>query len=184
MGGQIQKDQDILQLLKKGDQKAFKKVFEVHYNIIYEFVQNLTKDRFQCEDITQETFIKFWNNREKIDIQTPIKGYLYKTAYNNFIDHYRKSQRNQMLKQEWYFQKIIEITEENVFIKERKIARLKKEIDLLPPKCKQIFVLSKLKNLKYQEIATKLNISIKTVENQMGIALSRLRKELRTAKNS
>ena len=87
-----------------------------------------------------------------------------------------------MLRQEWYFKKIVTITEESVFIKDRKIERLRKEIDLLPPKCKEIFVLSKFEGMKYKEISEQLKISIKTVENQMSIALSKLRIELRKTK--
>ena len=70
----------------------------------------------------------------------------------------------------------------SVFIKDRKTEHLRKEIDLLPSKCKEIFVLSKFEGMKYKEIATQLNISIKTVESQMSIALSKLRKELQKIK--
>ena len=89
-----------------------------------------------------------------------------------------------MLQQEWYFQKVVELSEESTFIKNRKLEKLKEEIDLLPPKCREIFVLSKFKGLKYKEISTKLNISIKTVENQIGIAFTKLRKEVRDKNRS
>ena len=181
---QINNNRSILLLIKKGDKKAFKLVFETYYKPIFVFVQNLTKDRFQSEDIVQDSFIKFWNNRDKINVNTSIKNYLYKTAYNHFIDQYRKNLRNQMLQQEWYFQKVVELSEESTFIKNRKLEKLKEEIDLLPPKCREIFVLSKFKGLKYKEISTKLNISIKTVENQIGIAFTKLRKEVRDKNRS
>lgn len=182
VGKQIHNDQNKLLLIKKGNKKAFKFVFEAYYEPIFIFVQNLTKDRFQSEDIVQDSFIKLWNNRSKIDDNTSIKNYLYKIAYNRFIDKYRKNQRKQMLQQEWYFQKIVEISEESNSIKTRKLEKLKREVDLLPPKCREIFVLSKFDGLKYKEISTKLNISIKTVENQIGIAFTKLRKEFKIIK--
>ena len=184
MRKQNQEDKILLQLIKEGDKKSFKKVFDGCFLLLFDFAQNLTNDRFQSDDIVQDTFIKLWNNRKNIDVNTSITNYLFKISYNCFVDQYRKNQRNQMLRQEWYFQKIVTITEENRFIKERKIEKLRKEIDQLPPKCKEIFVLSKFEGLKYREIGSKLNISIKTVENQMSIALFKLRKELRSVKIS
>lgn len=171
-----------LELLKKGDQKSFKIIFNTYYKVLFEFVQNLTKDSFKTEDIVQETFIRLWKNKEKIDNRASVKNYLYKTAYNNFIDKYRKDQRTKVLKQEWYFNKVVELSEESIEIQEKKKEKLRTVIDTLPPKCKQVFVLSKFEGLKYKEISEQLNISIKTVENQMSIALSKLRTELKNSR--
>ena len=174
-----QRDKILLELLKKGDEKAFKKIFETYYNIILVFIHKLTENRMQAEDIVQETFIKLWAYKENIDINRPIKSFLFKTSYNFYIDLYRKSLRTKEILKAWYFQKIVNLTEEDDEIKEKKIARIQKEIKRLPPKCKDIFMMSKFEGLTYNEISTELNISVKTVENQISIALSKLRKCLK-----
>ena len=175
----LKHDKVLLDLLKKGDEKAFKKIFKIYYNIILAFIHKLTENRMQAEDIVQETFIKLWAYKENIDINRPIKSFLFKTSYNLYIDLYRKSLRTKEMLKAWYFQKIVSLTEEDDLIKEKKIKLIQKEINRLPSKCRDIFLMSKFEGLTYNEISIELNISVKTVENQIGIAPSKLRKCLK-----
>ncbi|MBJ6367456.1 RNA polymerase sigma factor [Snuella sedimenti] len=175
-----QNERILLELIKKGDQNAFGKIFNIYYNVILVFIYKLTKNRMQAEDIVQETFAKLWAFKERIDINRPIKSYLYKTSYNLYIDIYRKSLRAKEMLKELYYQKIISLTEEDDAIKEKKMALIEYTINELPPKCKAIFMMSKFDGLTYNEISSELNISVKTVENQIGIALTKLRTALKT----
>ncbi|MCF8275012.1 MAG: RNA polymerase sigma-70 factor [Flavobacteriaceae bacterium] len=168
-----------LSALKKGDKQAFKTIYDNNIVGLIAFINGYTKSKPQAEDIVQETFIKLWKVRETLDLNISIKGFLYKTAYNSFIDNHRKKKRELKMLDNWMHTRLMELTMEDEDIKGKKIKLMIKAIEELPPKCKEIFVLSKFEHLKYSEIAKKLNISIKTVEAQMGRAFSLIRKEFK-----
>lgn len=174
-----QNERTLVSLLKKGDQNAFRKIFQIYYNIVLVFINRLTENRMQAEDIVQETFAKLWTFKGSIDINRPVKSFLFKTSYNLYIDMYRKSLRTKEILKELYYQKIVSLTEEDDAIKEKKIALVQHAINNLPPKCKDIFMMSKFEGLTYNEISEELNISVKTVENQIGIALTKIRTALK-----
>ena len=168
--------------IKQGDVKAFESIFTSHFKLVYQYVYKISKDHTLSSDIAQEAFISLWTRRENIEDGRSIVGLLYKTAHNRYVDQYRKDQRQQVLKQEFYIEKMSELVEEDKWKKAKKIKLLRKEMALLPPKCREIFELAKLDGLKYKEIATRLKVSVKTVENQMGIALTKLREALKESK--
>jgi RNA polymerase sigma-70 factor (family 1) len=165
--------------LKKGDKQAFKTIYENNIEGLMAFINGYTKNKSQTEDIVQETFIKLWNIRETLNQNISISGFLYKTAYNNFIDNYRKKQRELSMLDNWMYKRLMEMTMDDEDIKANKIKHILKAIEELPPRCKEVFTLSKFEQLKYSEIAEKLNLSIKTVEAQMGRAFSLIRKEVK-----
>lgn len=175
---------EISQRIKDGDVEAFKSIFTSHFNLIYHYVYKISKDHSLSQDIAQESFISLWTNRKAINVESSIESYLYRIAYNQFIDQYRKDLRLQILKQDFYSYKISELIQEDKSQKNKKIKLLRKEIARLPPKCKEIFELAKVDGLKYTEIAAKLKVSIKTVENQMGIALMKLREALKKSRDN
>lgn len=164
--------------IKAGDKSAYKYAFDYFYADLCGHTTNLTSDIDLAEDIVQEIFIGLWNNRKKILITTSLKSYLYRSCYNKYIDIYRKNKNINKKLEEFRYVKLMNLEEEDASLKNQKIEYLNKAIQELPPKCKEIFVLSKFEGLKYQEIAEKLDISIKTVENQIGFAYSKLRKTL------
>lgn len=175
-------NQNLLQTisaLKKGDKLAFKTIYDSNIIGLIAFINGYTKNKTQAEDIVQETFIKLWKVRETLDLNISLKSFLYKTAYNSFIDNYRKKQRELTMLDNWMYNRLMELTIEDEDIKGKKIIHMLKAIEALPPKCKEVFVLSKYEHLKYSQIAKKLNISIKTVEAQMGRAFSLIRKEFK-----
>lgn len=169
--------------IKQGDVEAFESLFTSHFKLVYQYVHKISKDHGLSLDTAQETFISLWTHKEKIDNDRSIIGLLYKTAHNRYVDQCRKDQRQQILKQEFYIEKMSELIDEDRSKKNKKIKLLRKEIALLPPKCREIFELAKLDGLKYKEIAAKLKVSVKTVENQMGIALTKLREALKEARD-
>ena len=136
-------------------------------------------DQRKAEDIAQEAFIKFWNNRHKIDINKSPKSYLYKIAFNKFIDTVNKNKKEQLFLKQIWKSSLEHVIEEDESIVEKKIKKVKNIISDLPPKCQQIIRLNKIEGLKYKEIATKLGVSIKTVESQMRIAFQKIRKEFK-----
>ena len=164
-------------LLKKGDADAFKALYNVYYDRLFNFINSYTNSRELTQDIVQETFLKLWNTREKIEIEKSLGGYLYTIAYNTFINTHRKAQRNLKTLDALAYKKMNELIEEDSEKRSKKIQKVKEAIEKLPPKCKKIFLLSKYQGYSYSEIAEQLNISVKTVEAQMGNAFSRIRNE-------
>jgi RNA polymerase sigma-70 factor (ECF subfamily) len=127
------------------------------------------------EDIVQEIFIRIWQDRRDLIMTDTIRWYLFTAVRNNSISHLRKEKNSILV--EWKEQ---EAWEEPVLPKEAGSyldyeGLLQIAIDRLPPKCREIFVLSRLSNMTYKQIAASLNISIKTVENQLGKALKIMR---------
>ena len=165
--------------LKKGDESVFKVIYDTNIKALTAFINSYTKNQPETKDIVQDAFIKLWTARNALDENKSIVNFLYTTAYNGFIDKYRKNKREQTMLDGWLYKRLVLWANEDEDVKLRKIILVKIAIEKLPTKCKEIFILSKFEQLKYSEIANKLDISIKTVENQMGKAFSIIRKEVK-----
>ena len=159
--------------------KDFEALFNDHYSRLCAYAYNFLKEQEGSEEVVQEVFFKLWINRKEIHIESSMESYLYRSVRNaslNLIKHI-----NIREKYKEYNRKEIEYSEQinkdpmNASELELKI---RASIDLLPEQRKKIFILSRYEQLKYREIAEQLDISVKTVENQMGKALQFLRKEL------
>src|SRR5690606_33185949 len=134
---------NILQRIKDGDAQAFNSIFNSYFNLVYLYVFKISKNHSLSQDIAQEAFISLWTHRETIDISHSIENFLYKTAYNKFVDQYRKNQRRLIFQQKFYFYKTLELIQEEDSDKTKKIKILRDKITQLPPKCKEIFELAK-----------------------------------------
>ena len=162
--------------LQKGNKKAFAFLFEIHYSNLCHYIQSFSKDPGLSQDVVQNCFAILWEQKSKINPKKSIKSYLYKIAYNQLINELRKQQ-----KKEQYIDEIKK-TGLDYFIEkdEQEISRIQRrvlnEINNLPEKCKEAFLLHKKSGLKYKEIAEELNISIKTVEKHISKALKHVRK--------
>jgi RNA polymerase sigma-70 factor (ECF subfamily) len=138
----------------------------------------LTNDSDLAEDIVHNVFMSIWKNRNKLKDQFAVKSYLYKSVYNEFIDQYRKKKAVLTLEKKHIDALTYIVEEEDEKSLEKLISIVKKEIDKLPPKCKQTFLLSKEEGLTNLEISEYLNISIKSVEAHITKAFSVLRKSI------
>lgn len=166
--------------LKKGDKRAYQILFDKYYVRLVSYINTYTKNQDSSKDIVQESFIKLWNNRATIEADASVVSFLHKIAYNIFVDKYRKEKRNQSLLDTLSYEAINEsIESEEEVAKTKKIEMVKRSIDELPPRCQEIFKMSKYEGLKYVEIAEALNLSIKTVEAQMGKAFSYIRQKVK-----
>ncbi len=165
----------LVKSLKEGDQSAFKLFFEKYYDRLVAYINTFAHDKIKSEDIAQQAFINFWEDRDKIDISRSPRGYLFTTAYHRYIDSVKKEKRNQQFLNELYKRALnSRIEEDEEFLKKR-IKKLKSVLNTLPPKCKEIIHLNKVEGTKYKDIADKMGISIKTVESQMRIAFNKIR---------
>ncbi len=179
----MDQDQD-LQLfdqIKAGELSSYEVLFKKYYRALYRFAFSYVRDAIVSEEIAQEVFLYIWEKRDKIQIQTTLKTYLYSAVKNKSLNYLKLELPKQ--------QATADISEvmlsvNNTKLDESENEKLKvyiqKAIDSLPKKCRRIFVLSRNAGLTYEEIAKELDLSKKTVENQMGIALKKLRESLET----
>jgi RNA polymerase sigma-70 factor, ECF subfamily len=174
-----QKEQILFEKIKTGDEKAFETIFRHYYPHLCLYATQLLKNDSAAEEIVQELFLRVWEKRKETEIETSLKNYLFRAVKNhclNYIKH-NKIKRN-------YSQKILAETEsvtpsDNFETQTELFQKIEESIAELPEKRQEIFRLNRQEGLKYREIADKLNISIKTVETQMGLAIKTLREKLR-----
>lgn len=167
---------EAVKALKKGDKLAFKQLFEKYYNRLVAYITSYTHDKDQSEDIVQQTFINLWDDKLKLDENKSPKAYLYSIAYNRYIDSIKSAKRRQKLINQVWERALRERIEEDTETLQKRTQKIKQVIDSLPPKCKEILLMNKVQGIKYKEIAEQLGISVKTVESQMRIAFTKIRK--------
>lgn len=171
-------DKEFISSLKRGDSKGYQFLVTSYHQKLCVYANSLTNDSDLAEDIVQNVFMSIWKNRNKLKDQFVVKSYLYKSVYNEFIDQYRKKKAVLTLEKKHIDALTYIVEEEDEKSLEKLISIVKKEIDKLPPKCKQTFLLSKEEGLTNLEISEYLNISIKSVEAHITKAFSVLRKSI------
>lgn len=164
--------------LQSGDPDAYQLVFDKYYEHLFSFANSYTNDPHQSKDIVQEAFLRLWVTRKKINQNVSVLALLHKISYNIFIDNYRKNKREKAYLDSFAYEQLVNLIHEDDSEKNKRIKKIRSAINGLPPRCKKVFEMSKLEGYKYTEIAKKMNISVKTVEVQMGKAFSRIRKKL------
>lgn len=173
-------EKQVLDKLFQGDTHAFEMIFKTYYSPLCRYAYSLLQDKEAAEEIVQSSLLVVWEKRQTISIDTSIKSYLFRMVRNaclNAIKHERVKQHH--VAHELY---VSSVAQESV-LHQVQAAELENRIALamqsLPEQCRLIFQLSRFEELKYQEIADQLNISVKTVENHMGKALKLMRERLK-----
>lgn len=169
-------NEELVVALREGDELAFEFLFKNYYKPLLAFITTYTRNAEQAEDIVQQTFISLWHKKDDLKLKVSPKNYLYTIAYNQFVDHYRKSVRQSNFLEEFRLEFLRDSIHEDDELLEKRIVKLKAIIEKLPPKCKKILIMSRQQGLKYKEIATSLGISPRTVEEQVRIAFKKIRK--------
>lgn len=169
---------ELLDCIKNADEEAFKQFFELYVKKVYNFLFKHLQDKLEAEDLTQIVFMKIWNNRASIDLKKSIDAYVFTIAYHLVIDFYRHN--NKHLKVDFSSDQLKEhptsnLTAEDSLNKHHFESIYQTALETLPPKRKEIFLMSRHMGMSNKQIADKLQISIKTVENQMTAALKSLK---------
>ncbi len=158
----------------------FQVIFKEYYNPLCNFANSILRDSALAEDAIQDVFTSFWQ-KSKVDTIDNPKAFLFQCAKNRAFEVLRskKKMSDYALKLEREYTDVLAIEElsERYMLKEK----LFRKIAELPPQCQKILKLSKLNGFTYKEIATELDISVKTVENQIGRGLRLLRLKMATA---
>lgn len=156
------------------DERQFEALFKQHYNALYAYAFAVCKADDVAEEVVQEIFLKLWERRYDMQIHTSWKAYLYKAVYHESLN----AIKHQKVRSRYIGQ---QVTRDLPTVMEGD-GELRKQLQVamqrLPEKCRTVFQLSRFEELKYQEIANQLGISIKTVEAHMGKALKILRVQL------
>ncbi|MCL3781999.1 RNA polymerase sigma-70 factor [Prolixibacteraceae bacterium JC049] len=167
-------DSELLQLYSKGNVLAFNELFTRYYQVLCVYACRLGIEKGVAEDVVQDVFMVIWEKREKIQIVSSLKSYLFNSVRNKVYNiSNRDKVKSDVLHQVQYNHetgKYFDQVESNEFS-----AILFQCIDDLPPRCREVFQLSRLENERQMTIAEKLGISINTVKGQMGKALSFIR---------
>lgn len=165
-------------LISISDEKVFETIFRDHYESLVHFARKYVMADDLAEEVVQEVFSNLWIKSGALEIKTTVKSYLFGAVRNaclNFLKH--EKVKLAFANNERFVQSEAEITDflELDELKER----IEQAYAKIPDKCREIFEMSRHEGKKYQEIADELNLSVKTVENQMGKALKILREELK-----
>ncbi len=177
---EIDIDNTLIRQIQNGDKDAFRTLFMKYFAKLCAFVHTIVRSNEKAEDVVQKVFVKFWEKRKIIQISQTVFGYLLSACKNESFN-LMKTEKTRERYEQIYVKNYKHIIENEAKLNNDKpISEIvNKAIEELPEKCKNIFKLSKQEGLSYQEIATYLSVSEKTVENQIGIALKKLRESLK-----
>ncbi len=169
----------LIQGLKVGNQSVFKEIFNLYYEPLSKYCYLRMNSAEEAEELVQDIFVKLWQKRESLQINTSLKAYLYRTALNriiNYQDHLRV-RREHETHVKLSNSDTIEPTD---VLQAAEIQFLVQEvISIMPEKRRLVYELSRRDGLKYSEIAEKLGVSVKTVEAHLSKALEQLRQQLK-----
>lgn len=171
-------DTVLINKLQMRDETAFEEAFKNNYKSLHTYAFTILRDEIAAEEMVQNVFYKLWERTDNLTITGSVRAYLYRAVYNeslNYLKHLKVRSEHQM-----YVSHRMNETDnasKKVQLKELE-EKLQSAIRELPEQCRTIFQLSRFEELRYREIADRLGISVKTVENQMGKALKILRAKL------
>jgi RNA polymerase sigma-70 factor (ECF subfamily) len=172
-------NETITALLAKRDESTFEQVFKTHFKSLHAYAFTILKDPDEAEEVVQQVFFRLWERSENLSIEGPVAAYLYRAVHNeslNLLKHEKVKSTHRL--------HVAYSMKNETDQASKKLAggelekKLHAALNELPEQCRTIFQLSRFNELKYREIADRLGISIKTVENQMGKALKLLRVKL------
>ena len=169
-------EREWLQALKEGKETALQRIFNHYYKYLVVTGYNITGDNEKAKDLVQDVFFELWKKRDKLDIQSSLKSYLRRAVVNRSLNYIKTQKRFDFGDENFDTQ-----TPDQTYSAQKKLeaqdlkSALNQAIDTLPAKCKAIFMLSRYEKLSHKEIAAKLDISTKTIENQITKALKIVR---------
>ena len=151
-------------------------LFRSHFSGLCFFAQKYVKDFEAAKEIVQDSFISLWEKRETIDMDRPVKSYLTMIIHNKCTNFLRDNRKfDQYILSLENLMGIPEYEGTDSLVEDELKAKIDAAIGELPTKCREIFEMNRFENLKYQQIANQLQISVKTVETQMSKALQHMR---------
>lgn len=168
-------EKDKVEALSKGNHKAFEDLFIAYFQRVKLFICGIIKSEADAEELAQDVFVRLWTNREAINIEKPLGGYLYTIARNTAFNFLKHKLVEQSYVDSFSFSDDVATPEEVLFAREISLL-VEMTVNEMPVQRRRIYILSREKGMSNNDIAEKLGISKKTVENQLSLALQELRK--------
>lgn len=170
-------EKQLLDRLRQGDETALDRLFETYYRYLFKIAHTMLRDTDAAKDCVQEVFLRFWQKRNEIEVKTTLKGYLQRSIVNECLALLRKQRtfsqpETQAALADSAHSPLQHLESDSL------AALVQAAIERLPEQCRLIFRLSRSQEMSYREIAEHLDLSPKTVENQIGKALKQLRADL------
>lgn len=172
-------EQTLTAQLAKRDSSAFEEVFKTYFKNLHAYACTILKDEADAEEAVQQVFFKLWERAEHLSFSGSVAAYLYRAVHNQCLNQLK----HQQVKANHQLHVAYSMKNESVngpakMISKELEQKIREALNELPEQCRTVFQLSRFEEMKYREIADQLDISIKTVENQMGKALKQLRLKL------
>ncbi len=172
-------EKEIVGAIRQGNESIFEETFRKYYQSLCNYANSILKEMDESEEIVQQLFLNIWEKRSELEINISLKSYLYRAVHNhclNRIKHLKVREEYSQYANNYYDSSYESVSQ--TVVKNELESKIEAAIKKLPEQCRIIFNLSRFEELKYNEIAEQLEISPKTVENQIGKALKILRIEL------
>ncbi len=172
----LNQDKILIDRLREGDESALTELYNTFWQALFMSAYNVIKDKELCEDIIQDIFLNIWHNREKLEIHISLKGYMYACARYQVFNHLRRNkEKNNVALFDDLEKRFQHTTPETELMHDELVQQLNIIIESLPEKCQVVYKLSREEQLSHKEIAERLSISTKTVENHITKALHTIR---------
>ena len=171
-------EQILFEKLAEGDQSAFTTVFKAYYKDLVQFAFTFTKDADNAEEAVQEVFVRLWEKHSELKLHGSLKSYLLKSAQNYCLDEIRRRNIREQFAGEMELQSLyVNDTEEYILYSDL-LNQIDRLLEQMPEEVAQTFRMNRFDGLKYQEIASQLNVSLRTVESRISKALQILHKAM------
>lgn len=177
-------EEQIVRGVKEGDENAFRILYDKYYHRLFCISRQYLQDEFLAETIVSDVFFHLWENRKTIDIQISLNAYLIRMVRNFSLNYLQKNYvgREVSLNDMDMTSPLLFLSDEyplGRLMEKELMAKVQEEIERLPKETRQVFILSRLEELKHDEIAARLGISVNTVKYHIKQALSILRDRLK-----
>ena len=169
-------ESELYQAIKQGDERAFKKFFDTHYDTLFVYLRSRNMKPEVAEDLIQKAFLYIWEHRKRIKPNLSLKAYLFRIAYTRMLNHIEKEPNHADL--EKHVESTTKTPHDAVEYKDLH-SSFREAVSKLPERRRAVFESCFIKDLTYKETAELLSISVKTVENHMALAFKDLREELK-----
>ena len=176
MSDKLPSDKILLNLMREGDPASFNALFDRYWEMLYATVFSVCSDREVCSEIVHDIFLNIWLKREKLQIES-FKAYILASARYHVYRYVKNTRQNSLeYREDLEYSVNVAMNDGELNIRYQDLEKsVDRELDELPRRCKEIFTLSRREQLSNDEIATRLDISKRTVENQLTHALRHLR---------
>jgi RNA polymerase sigma-70 factor, ECF subfamily len=178
----MKSEKELLELLKTGDEKAIRIIFEEFYDGLCLYAGCFTKNLQVAEEVVEDVFIAIWINATRITINSSLKNYLYKSVYHGCLKYLKNNARIQskesLINYETYDSYSDGDPESDMILMEIQ-QKAENILSSLPKQCREIYTLSRYEDLSYSQIAGKLKITVGTVKTQMSRAFQKFQKEFK-----